>query len=120
MVEQSPTITLADLAQSLARIERALSVRVERRLLSRRQAAKMLGVDRGRLGRWVKEGRLREVQLDGAARIPMAEIERLELEGVPQVAAGGKRRVGRPRKTAEPAQTGAERLAAVRARLRSC
>lgn len=95
-MEQSPTI--ADLAKSLARIERALSVRVERRLLSRRHAAKVLGVDRAKLGRWVKEGRLHEVQLDGTPRIPMAEIERLERDGLPPL---GKR----PRKLRQKAAT---------------
>ena len=44
----------------------------------------MLGVDRERLGRWVHQGRVRTVRLDGDTRIPMPEIDRICAEGLPQ------------------------------------
>jgi excisionase family DNA binding protein len=83
--DQDPILAaLTAINDRLARIERALSAKgAERRFLSYRQAAKVLGVDRAKLGRWVREGRLREVEIDGTARIPMSEVERLERDGLP-------------------------------------
>jgi hypothetical protein len=52
------------------------------RLLSKRAAAKLLGVDRGStLGDLLATGNLRTVTLGGRPRIPLAEVERLAAEG---------------------------------------
>ena len=52
------------------------------RLLSKRAAAKLLGVDRGTtLADLLATGNLRTVVLGGQERIPTAEIERLATEG---------------------------------------
>jgi len=52
------------------------------RLLSQRQAAKMLGIDRGAtLGDLLASGNLRTVTLGGRPRIPLVEVERLAAEG---------------------------------------
>jgi excisionase family DNA binding protein len=78
---------------ALARIERILRARTStRRFLSRREAARALGVRRERVAQWIAAGRLREVDLDGDMRIPMSEIERLELHGLPPVDARPRRR----------------------------
>ena len=51
-------------------------------LLSKRAAARLLGVSRGRtLDVLIKEGRVRTVQVNGRLRIPMAEITRIQDEG---------------------------------------
>jgi hypothetical protein len=52
------------------------------RLLSLRAAAKLLGVSAGRtLAPLVRAGLVRTVQVGRRARVPMAEVERIEREG---------------------------------------
>lgn len=54
------------------------------RLLSKRQGAALLGVSRGRtLDRLIRTGAIRAVQVGSRVRIPMAEIERITVEGAP-------------------------------------
>lgn len=109
MPDRDPILdALAAISDRLARIERVLTARgAEHRLLSYRQAAKLLGVDRAKVARWVREGRLRAVQFDAGKRtfdngrrIPMGEIERLELEGLPGL---GQRPRRQRQKKAPPA-----------------
>jgi excisionase family DNA binding protein len=52
--------------------------------LSRRQAARRLGVSRGRtLDLLIQEGVIRTVRIGSRIKIPLAEIERLLQEGAP-------------------------------------
>jgi len=51
-------------------------------LLSRRRAAKLLGVDRDEtLGELLSTGNIRTVTVGGRTRIPLAEVQRLAAEG---------------------------------------
>ncbi len=75
---------------AIERVERKLDAlsRPVPKLLSRRAAAKLLGVDRGStLEGLIREGRLRLVR----GRIPLGEIERLLQEGVPPPQRRGRR-----------------------------
>lgn len=55
-------------------------------LLSKRQAAKMLGIGRcGTLEDLIREGKLRTVSLAGRIRIPLAEVHRLAQDGTEPV-----------------------------------
>ncbi len=69
----------------MERLERkldALSRRRDRRLLSKRAAARLLGIDRGTtLERLIRDGHLRLVM----GRVPDTEIERLLAQGLPDV-----------------------------------
>jgi predicted site-specific integrase-resolvase len=51
----------------------------------------VFGVDKQTVARWIREGRLREVDLDGRMRVPMSEVERIEREGLPPAAARPRR-----------------------------
>lgn len=54
------------------------------RLLSKRHAATLLGVSRGRtLDRLIAEGAIRTVTIGTRTRIPVAELDRLLVEGAP-------------------------------------
>ncbi len=54
----------------------------ERRLLSKREAARRLGIDRGTtLQDLIRSGSLRTVVLAGRLRIPASEIDRIEAGG---------------------------------------
>lgn len=54
------------------------------RLLSKREAAALLGVSRGRtLDRLIAEGAIRTVTVGTRGRIPVAELDRLLVEGAP-------------------------------------
>lgn len=54
------------------------------RLLSKRQAATLLGVSRGRtLDRLIQAGSIRVVHVGNRCRIPMTEIERVMVDGAP-------------------------------------
>lgn len=67
-------------------------------LVSKREAARLLGVDRNwTLDRLVKEGAIRVVQVGKRVRIPMAEVERLAREGEPTP-------IPPPRRTRRPVQ----------------
>jgi len=70
-------VTLEDLSAAVERLERkidALGRRRDRRLLSKRAAARLLGVDRGTtLERLIREGTLRAEN----GRIPLADLERI-------------------------------------------
>lgn len=73
---------MAAILAAIERLERKVDAlsRPVPKLLSRRAAAKMLGVDRGStLEGLIREGRLRLVR----GRIPLGEIERLLQEGLP-------------------------------------
>ena len=60
-------------------------------LYSFREAAKILGIDRNRLGRWAKSEMIRVVHLDGQPKISSAEVARIEREGVGPKPKRGKR-----------------------------
>lgn len=47
------------------------------RLLTREQAAELLGLHPRTLDRWVHRGRLRVIDLRGTVRIPVAELARV-------------------------------------------
>lgn len=54
-----------------------------RALLSKREAARLLGVSRGRtLDSLIASGQVRVVRIGGRLRVPRAELERLQAEGV--------------------------------------
>ncbi len=76
-------MTIEDLAAAMERLERkldALSRRRDCRLLSKRAAARLLGIDRGTtLERLIRDGHLRLVM----GRVPDTEIERLLANGLP-------------------------------------
>ncbi|WP_242394820.1 helix-turn-helix domain-containing protein [Anaeromyxobacter oryzisoli] len=97
-------VTTPDQLEAL--IERAVERAVGRaprtgaakELLSKRAAARMLGVDRGTtLEELVRDGRLRTVDVGGRPRIPRSELERVLAAGVPQAEAK-TRRASRTRK----------------------
>lgn len=51
-------------------------------LLSKRQAAKLLGVGRGNTLQWlIDEGHIRPVIIQGRVRIPLEEVQRVAREG---------------------------------------
>lgn len=97
---------------------KALAARLPaQRALSKRQAAQLLGVSRGRtLDRLIREGTLRAVLIGTRSRIPMSEIERLLQEGAPSPlpARPAPRRSPAPRATRRPPDVAAE-LAKARA-----
>jgi excisionase family DNA binding protein len=67
-------------------------------LLSKRAAAKLLGVDRGTtLEQMIADGRLRTVDVGGRPRVPRAELERVLAAGLPR-AEPRARRAPRARK----------------------
>lgn len=91
----TPAATLDDLVERLARLERKLdaALRPSPKLLSKRAAAKMLGVDRGtKLERWIRDGALRLV--DG--KIPLPDVERLVTNGPPEPKARALRQESAP------------------------
>ena len=54
------------------------------RLLSKKEAARRLGVDRATtLAQFIASGRIKTVDVNGHQRIPVSEIERILSEGVP-------------------------------------
>jgi excisionase family DNA binding protein len=58
---------------------------VAKELLSKRAAAKFLGVDRGTtLEQLIRDGRLRTVDVGGRPRIPRTELDRVLADGVPR------------------------------------
>ncbi|HEY0840458.1 MAG TPA: helix-turn-helix domain-containing protein [Vulgatibacter sp.] len=65
-----------------------------RALLSRQDAARLLGIDRHRLGRLAKAGLIRMTDDGGRMKIAREEVERLARDGIPRE----PRKVGRPRK----------------------
>ena len=85
---------------------------VQKRLLSLRAAAQWLGIDRGRLGRYVAAGIVRSVFLGRSPRVPVSELERIEREGLPDLSTT-KRAPRRRRASSSSAMSEAE----VRARL---
>lgn len=67
-----------------AKLAQVLERQPEQRLLSKREAARLLGVSRGRtLDRLIQERALRPVIIGKRVKIPVAEIERLLLDGAP-------------------------------------
>lgn len=87
----APAASLEDLAAAVRRLEAkldSLTRRRERRLLSKREAARLLGIDRGTtLERLIRDGHLRLVM----GRVPDTEIERLLADGIPEPKARGRR-----------------------------
>jgi excisionase family DNA binding protein len=71
-----------------------------RLVLSKREAAHLLGVDRGRtLGELLRSGQLRAVPWGKGERIPLEEVQRLAREGFR--APGAKPRASHPRRKAK-------------------
>lgn len=93
------TLTVDDL-RSLVReaVETALAGRpsgVRREVVSKRTAATMLGVDRGRtLAALIADGQLRTVEIRGRVCIPREDVERVVAGGAPTPTPAGKRRPG--------------------------
>ena len=52
-------------------------------LVAVRKAAQMLGVREGTMRKWIAGDRIRSVKLSNARRIPMTEVLRLSMEGMP-------------------------------------
>jgi hypothetical protein len=79
-----PAVTLEQVLAELQALRKdvaRLSSKREVRLLSRREAARMLGVDRGTtLEALIRDGHLRLV----LGKIPIADLERLLAEGIPE------------------------------------
>ena len=69
--------------EQMAEQVRALATRLPaQRALSKRQAARLLGVSRGRtLDQLIRDGTIRTVRVGTRSKIPMAELERLLVEG---------------------------------------
>lgn len=98
----APVDQLEALAAAIARIEAKLEAlakaRPTGRLLSKRAAARLLGVDRGTtLEALIRDGRLRLV----LGKIPDTEIERLLVEGLPEMKPPARRRERPPRDEVE-------------------
>lgn len=79
---------LGDLEQVItvmaARVERIAAQVPAQRLLSKRQAAALLGISRGRtLDRLIQAGVIKAVLVGRRVRIPMAELERVVADGAP-------------------------------------
>ncbi len=84
-------VSLDDLLARIDRLERKLdaALKPRRELLSKRAAAKLLGVDRGStLERLIRDGRVRLV----AGKIPANELDRLLTEGLPDQRSSRRRR----------------------------
>jgi hypothetical protein len=83
------------LREELERVLGRVARPVRREMLSKRAAAKMLGVDRGEgLSSLVADGHLREVPFRGGTRIPREDVERVIANGAPSPGAAPKRRPG--------------------------
>jgi hypothetical protein len=81
--------------EELERALRATVRPIQREALSKRAAAKMLGVDRGRgLADLVSAGHLREVEIRGRTCIRREDVERVLSVGAPAPATPGRRHVG--------------------------
>ena len=91
----------AELGPLLRRLGRS-----ERRLLSKREAARRLGIDRGTtLQDLIRSGQVRTVILAGRVKIPAGEIERIEA-GVddPRPLPAAREREPRARRSTSPGQ----------------
>jgi hypothetical protein len=95
------------LEDRLDRIERMLKELLERspaaRLLSKRQAARLLGIGRsGLLEDLIRAEFVRTVPTPAGPKIPVDEVERLEREGIPDLSStptpARKTRQARPRR----------------------
>lgn len=74
-----------EMAARLAPAPTAGRKRVPARLLSVRHAAERLGVSAGRtLAPAIADGRVRTVSVEGRPRVPVAEVERIERDGLPE------------------------------------
>lgn len=72
----------AKFREDLKSLVSRVSSRRSQQLLSLREAARRLGVDRGTtLAELIAQKRLRVVQVNGRPRIPAAEVERVSSEG---------------------------------------
>ena len=93
------------MAAELAPLLRQLG-RSERRLLSKREAARRLGIDRGTtLQDLINRGEIRTVVLAGRAKIPASEIERIEAGGNnPRPLPAPREREPRARRSTSPGQ----------------
>lgn len=92
-VDQAMLDELKAIRQELAAMRRQTTAST-RSLLSRTEAARMLGIDRHRLGRLMKAGLIRATQDGGRLRIAREEVDRVARDGIPREPG----RVGRPRK----------------------
>jgi excisionase family DNA binding protein len=77
---------LAELKAIRALLENVVKAGL-RDLLTRRDAAKRLGVARADLDAWIAEGRVKAVDIKGRVRVSRTELERIQREGVPRAAA---------------------------------
>ena len=73
---------------------REQSAPTTRALLTRQDAARLLGIDRKRIGRLAKAGLIRMTDDGGRLKIAREEVERLARDGIPRE----RGKVGRPRK----------------------
>lgn len=88
----STTVLAELLAELLAEVRRQTGIlerahrereREPRALLSKREAARLLGVSRGRtLDALLASGQVRAVRIGGRLRVPITEIERLQADGL--------------------------------------
>jgi hypothetical protein len=101
----TPAELKAALASELAPLLRRLG-RSERRLLSKREAAKRLGIDRGTtLPDLIRSGQIKTVILAGRVKVPASEIERIEAGGdSPRPSAPGRRPAAPARRSTNPGQ----------------
>jgi excisionase family DNA binding protein len=99
--EELRNAVAAEIAPLLRRLGRA-----ERRLLSKREAARRLGIDRGTtLQDLIRSGEIRTVVLAGRVKIPASEIERLEAGGNnPRSLPAARERAPRARRSTSPGQ----------------
>ncbi len=99
----TPAATLEDLLAAVRRLEAKVDEIARarpKRLLSRRAAARLLGIDRGTtLEALVRDGHLRLV----AGKIPDTEVDRLLAEGLPQPKPRDRRTSPAPRSPAAEA-----------------
>ena len=93
--------TLLAEVQSLRTELTKLKAKPEKRLLSFRQAAQRLGIDRNQaLHILIKTKQLRTVQANGRTRIPLTEIERLAQEGFDLTRTPPRKKIARPKPNA--------------------
>jgi excisionase family DNA binding protein len=88
---------LEPLRREIAEIRALVSGRgpARREVVSKREAARMLGIDRGAtLSALIADGHLRAVEIRGRACIPRADVERVIATGAPGSTPAPKRRPG--------------------------
>jgi len=69
---------------ALLAAQRALENKPTALLVNQSEAARLVGVSRYTLWRWVRDGVLQSVMVRGVPRYRVADLERLAAEGAPQ------------------------------------